>query len=243
MNKYADEFCVTFRELARIYSAEKVWEDVIYACALTQSIFLRKQNKKGREKIDKIMNQYSEEDQYKIMSLYANIMDALNENPGQDFLGEMYHRLNLHKKEKGQFFTPYDVCKLMTLLSLSTENLASEIAQKGFVTVSDQACGSGALLLSFFETVREMGITDYQVLAVAQDIDRSAALMCYLQLSVLFIPAIVIVGNSITNPGLDPKNEVWYMPAYNVYHWHYESYHIGEADLKIAENEETGGRV
>lgn len=39
MNKYADEFCATFRELARIYSAEKVWEDVIYACALTQSIF------------------------------------------------------------------------------------------------------------------------------------------------------------------------------------------------------------
>ena len=78
MNKYADEFCVTFRELARIYSAEKVWEDVIYACALTQSIFLRKQNKKGREKIDKIMNQYSEEDQYKIMSLYANIMEAVN---------------------------------------------------------------------------------------------------------------------------------------------------------------------
>lgn len=43
------------------------------------------------------------------------------------------------------------------------------------------------------------------MLAVAQDVDRSAALMCYLQLSVLFIPAIVIVGNSITNPGIDPQ--------------------------------------
>ena len=50
------------------------------------------------------------------------------------------------------------------------------------------------------------------MLAVAQDVDRSAALMCYLQLSVLFIPAIVIVGNSITNPGIDPQNEVWYTP-------------------------------
>ena len=57
----------------------------------------------------------------------------------------------------------------MTLLSLSTENLAGEISQKGYVTVSDSACGSGALLLSFYETVREMGITGYQVLAVAQD--------------------------------------------------------------------------
>lgn len=243
MSKYADEFYETFQELARVYSAEKVWEDVIYACALTQSVFLREWDTKARKNIDKVMEQYSEKDQYKIMSLYANIMDALNENPGQDFLGEMYHRLDLQKKEKGQFFTPYDVCKLMTLLNLSTENLASEISQKGYVTVSDPACGSGALLLSFYETVREMGITDYRVLAVAQDIDRSAALMCYLQLSVLFIPAIVIVGNSITNPGINPKNEVWYTPAYNVYHWHYENYHIEETDLTIAENEETGGKV
>lgn len=39
MNKYADEFYATFQELARKYSAEKVWQDVIYACALTQSVF------------------------------------------------------------------------------------------------------------------------------------------------------------------------------------------------------------
>lgn len=46
---------------------------------------LRSQDKSGHEKIDRIMEQYSEEEQYKIMSLYANIMDALQENPGQDF--------------------------------------------------------------------------------------------------------------------------------------------------------------
>ena len=108
MNKYADEFYATFQELARKYSAEKVWQDVIYACALTQSVFLRRQDKSGHEKIDRIMEQYSEKEQYKIISLYANIMDALQENPGQDFLGEMYHRLDLQKNEKGQFFTPYD---------------------------------------------------------------------------------------------------------------------------------------
>ena len=60
MNKYADEFYATFQELARKYSAEKVWQDVIYACALTQSVFLRSQDKSGHEKIDRIMEQYSE---------------------------------------------------------------------------------------------------------------------------------------------------------------------------------------
>lgn len=51
MNKYADEFYATFQELARKYSAEKVWQDVIYACALTQSVFLRSQDKSGHERL------------------------------------------------------------------------------------------------------------------------------------------------------------------------------------------------
>ena len=76
MSKYADEFYETFQELARVYSAEKVWEDVIYACALTQSVFLREWDTKARKNIDKVMEQYSEKDQYKIMSLYANIMEV-----------------------------------------------------------------------------------------------------------------------------------------------------------------------
>lgn len=51
------------------------------------------------------------------------------------------------KERKRAVFTPYDVCKLMTLLCLSTENLVSEISQKGYVTVSDSACGSGLFTL------------------------------------------------------------------------------------------------
>ena len=42
--------------------------------------------------------------------------------------------------------------------------------------------------------------------------------------------------------GIDPQNEVWYTPAYNVYHWHYERYHIGEGtDLRIAVSEDITG--
>lgn len=41
----------------------------------------------------------------------------------------MYHRLDLQRVKRA-VFTPYDVCKLMTLLSLSTENLAGEISQR-----------------------------------------------------------------------------------------------------------------
>ncbi len=85
MNKYADEFYATFQELARKYSAEKVWQDVIYACALTQSVFLRSQDKSGHEKIDRIMEQYSEEEQYKIMSFICEHHGCIARKSGAGF--------------------------------------------------------------------------------------------------------------------------------------------------------------
>lgn len=38
---------------------------------------------------------------------------VLEENPEQDFLGSMFMRLELGNHWKGQFFTPYSVCKVM----------------------------------------------------------------------------------------------------------------------------------
>ena len=62
---------------------------------------------------------------------------------------------------------------------------------------------------------------------VAQDVDRTAALMCYIQLSLLGCPGYVIVGNTLTNPAvgsvLNPicqdGQEIWYTPMYATEIW------------------------
>ena len=56
--------------------------------------------------------------------------------------------LGLANEWKGQFFTPYDICRAMAAMNLG-EDLKSQIEEKGWVSVSDPACGAGALLLAF----------------------------------------------------------------------------------------------
>ena len=68
------------------------------------------------------------------------------------------------------------------------------------------------------------------VLFVAQDIDFTVGLMCYIQLSLLGCAGYVVIGDSLVHPstaydrrGLIPRDEgnVWYTPMYfrDVWHW------------------------
>ena len=52
--------------------------------------------------------------------------------------------------------------------------------------MNDSACGAGAMLIAFANAAKQYGINyQKQVLFVAQDIDHTAAMMCYIQLSLL----------------------------------------------------------
>jgi type I restriction-modification system DNA methylase subunit len=51
----------------------------------------------------------------------------------------------------GQFFTPYDVCRCMVEISGGSDPAAENA---GFFSVSDPACGAGALLIAFANLCR-----------------------------------------------------------------------------------------
>lgn len=56
-----------------------------------------------------------------------------------------------------------------------------------------------------------------KILFVAQDIDLTAAMMCYIQLSLLGCQAIVKVGNSLSDPFSvnEPMSEkIWLTPMF-----------------------------
>ena len=68
------------------------------------------------------------------------------------------------------------------------------------------------------------------VLFVAQDIDRTAALMCFVQLSLLGCAGYVVVGDSILSPTVGPSvllpvkqdgQEIWYTPMMYTEIWQY----------------------
>ena len=157
--------------------------------------------------------------------MIAEIVRGLEDNPDQDFLGEMYMALEFGSSHTGQFFTPYSVCRCMASVSADYGRLSAEIEKRGFVSVTDPACGAGALLMAFANECRRQNINPQtQVLFVAQDIDMTVGCMCYIAMSLMGLAGYVVIGDTLCDPntcydrrGLLPKDDngrVWYTPMF-----------------------------
>lgn len=217
------EFMDIFKQMCYSRSSWEVWSDVMsaIACSLSNAVDKTPARHERREKEYEqcIKRLGSVELPAKLMGI---IVMALENEPEQDFLGEMYMKLELGNHWKGQFFTPYTVCQCMAEINIGP-GIETEIDTKGYLSVNDPACGAGATLIAAANTFRRHGI-DYQrdVLFVAQDIDRVVGLMCYIQLSLLGCPGYVAIANSLTNPvcgsAIAPyegeNQEFWYTPFY-----------------------------
>lgn len=132
-----------------------------------------------------------------------------------DVLGEMFHDLEFNDKWKGQFFTPQNVCDMIGMMNFGDCDKA--IQKKGFVTVNEPCCGGGALILGAANGMRAAGLNpNTQMLTVANDLDERCVHMCYLQLSLYGLPAIVRRQNTLTQEFF---SEPWYTPVFVADGW------------------------
>lgn len=221
------EFLSVFDKLCYSRSSWQVWTDLmcVISCSLSNAIDRTPGHFEQREKeyAQCIERLGSVEVPAKILNI---IVMALENEPEQDFLGKMYMDLNLSNHWRGQFFTPYGVCKAMSQISVG--NIDSQIEKQGYISVCDPACGAGATLIAAANTLKESKYNfQNHVLFVGQDIDRITGMMCYIQLSLLGCAGYVCVGNTLTNPltghVLFPQEkegqEMWYMPMFQSQIW------------------------
>lgn len=114
------EFLKMFRELCRSRNAWEVWTDLItvMACSIVNVLDQKSDRKESREKeyANCIKRLGGVE---KPAYLFALIVEALEKNPDQDFLGKLYMNLELGNHWKGQFFTPYNVSRCMAEIVFS----------------------------------------------------------------------------------------------------------------------------
>ncbi len=96
-----------------------------------------------------VIGRYTTEEQKVFPEMMALVTLALEDNPEQDFLGSLYHDLNLQQEQKGQFFTPYDISRFMAEIPFAGNNAKEELDRKGHISVNDPACGAGAMLIAF----------------------------------------------------------------------------------------------
>lgn len=217
------DFLHTFQEMCYSRSSWQVWADLItaMACSIANAVDRRKDAWEAREKeYEACIKRLGGVE--RPAKCFADVTMALEENPNQDFLGRLYMQLELENHWKGQFFTPYNICALMSKITIGEEH-TEQIKQNGYMAVNDCACGAGATLIAAANTFNEQGF-NYQreVLFVAQDVDRVVGMMCYIQLSLLGCAGYVVIANTLTNPicgsTLFPEEkegqEFWYMPFY-----------------------------
>lgn len=246
----AKEFLDIFKGLCYARSAWEVWADVIcaIACSLSNTAdrMLGRYEEREKEYLQCIERLGSVET---VAKLFACITLALDKEPEQDFLGEMYMQLELGNHWKGQFFTPYNVCRCMAEINIG-DGVKEEISKRGYVSVMDPACGAGATLIAAANTFKKREI-NYQtnVIFAAQDIDRIVGMMCYIQLSLLGCPGYVVIANTLTNPvcgsSLVPTEkegqEFWYTPFYFTEIWNSRRLlqSIGLYDIRVPAEEKA----
>lgn len=199
------------------HSRWQVFADFCEMAAISFSNAVDLTQREAREaEYMKIVKKYDRNEVELFPQALGQVVLALEKNFG-DVLGRTFHDLELHNKWAGQFFTPYDVSRMMAKMTIGDgADLRERIARRGFVTAQEPAVGSGAMVIALAEALREAGLNYQEHLHVrAVDVDLKCVHMAYVQFSLLHIPAIITHGDSLALKEFSH----WYTPAHVLGEW------------------------
>ena len=205
-------FETLFRRMAPERHRYDVFRDftVMAACALHNGLH---QDAAREAEYLEIIGRYKPEDQKAFPELLAHLVAMLEPEP-RDMLGPLYMELEVASRHQGQFFTPPEISEAMARMIFADHLRILE--DQPFVTLQEPACGAGGMVLAVVKVLIQSGYDPARALWVqAVDVDRLAALMAYVQLSLWNVPAEIVVGNTLT---LEVR-EVWHTPAHHLGLW------------------------
>ncbi len=193
------------------YSRWEILNDLVtmYAISLANTCDRKRAEEREKEYL-RIVAKYTKAELDDFTSLAAMVIVALEENPDQDFLGDVYMRLRIADKVRGQYFTPYPMSRCMAQIVWNGDSTEED------TIINEPACGSGVNLITIANTMKDHNF-NYQQKAyfVAQDIDPLVAKMCYIQISLLGCPGVVIIGDTLL--GKFEEKDYWYTPFHFIY--------------------------
>lgn len=164
---------------------------------------------------DRIKKSYSDVEMTRFGQAFAELTLIMEDEP-QDVLGRLYMTLEISDASMGQFYTPYDVAKLMAEMQVG--EIESHFSEKQYVTVGEPACGAGAFLIAISQSLRSRGINFQERMHVTcEDLSLVAVHMVYIHLTLLHIPAIVQRRNTLTMETFF----TWPTPAHVLGMWDY----------------------
>ncbi|UDM72781.1 N-6 DNA methylase [Vagococcus fluvialis] len=179
------------------YNEKEIFRDFVTMASISMANAIEMNEDREQEYMN-IKKKYTKEEMDDFALLVAMLVEELEVRP-RDVLGEIFMTMNLGNS-KDQYFTPLEVAKMM-------DNLTDSTTEKEIFTVNDPSCGSGVMIIAKALNLKERGI-NYQkrMRALAQDLDRTVLLMCFLQLNLLGVDAVCEVRNTLSNE----LHEYWY---------------------------------
>lgn len=210
------ELVKDFQNIGMRYSVSNVFTDylILISCAVSNSVDKLHFDEREKMYLDTI-KKYNEDEQKQFVAIHKKVVETMEQSLYEkDVLGEIFHALNLSNSWNGQFFTPMHVAKLMA--DITFNDAENEVKRQGFITIQEPTCGSGVMMIAAANTLSAKKLNpSYNMCVLAIDNDIRCAMMAYIQLSYLGIPAVVVHGDSL----LVKEYSRFYTPVYLLNGW------------------------
>ncbi len=215
------EIVSLLRQVAYTRGIDRVWSDWVEICAIALARADLAQREVREQRYLQVIAQYERAELDQLVQAFAHLVMSyelrVEAADFGDVLGSTFMMLDMGNAGAGQFFTPYEVSRLMGNMMMGDgQALVDQTNALGFVRVLEPACGAGGMLIAAAHAMHDAGL-DYQqcMHATAIDIDQRCVHMTFIQLALLHLPAVVIHGNGLTGE----CREQWFTPAHVLGGW------------------------
>ncbi|WP_120633530.1 N-6 DNA methylase [Ruegeria sp. EL01] len=194
------DFVRIINELDRSKHRDEVFRDFceLSYCALAKRACPDETQRDALEaQYMEVVGRYRNKDDIRRMPELLAIMAGTIGNGGCDFLGMVAGELGVLDAKLGQFFTPYEVSRMMAEIAVA--DAKTTIEAQGFITIDEPAAGAGGMLLAVADTIEGMGFElETSVWFRATELSRATYHMAYLQLTARGLAGQVIHGNRLS---------------------------------------------
>lgn len=199
---YKKEIADTIQGISGKYNPYQIFRDwcEMYAISIQNScVFWHDAVWQNREDIyNSLWNKYDEHEHDAFVKMTGLYAVALQNEIG-DLLGEIFMESGAGNASAGQFFTPFHVSEIVAKIGIDDQIV--QIDGNDQIHLSEPSIGSGGMIIATAKYLKEKGI-NYQkrLKVVGQDLDWLAVYMSYIQLSLLGIDAVIVQGDTLSEP-------------------------------------------
>ncbi|ARP54949.1 hypothetical protein ALFP_3062 [Alcaligenes faecalis] len=171
-DEHQQQIIKLLRAVACYRGLDQTWSDWVEMGAIAIANAVDKAQFEQREKrYLEIVAQYQKEEVSNLVKAFAHLVQCWEKRVAtgefSDVLGSTFMMMGMGNASTGQFFTPYEVSRLMAGMLMADHNAhQAQLKQQGFITLQEPACGAGGMVVAAIHALVDSGINYQQALHV-----------------------------------------------------------------------------